>query len=583
METLSVLNVKGLTGTFALTPITIITGANSIGKTAILSAIKLALLGYDPSLGKRNIDTWNLSSGPQMAVVADGKTFRWEEKRAKVQPTFPDGFEAFPETMLDLGSLFAATREQRMLTIIRACVMPDHISTKALVDQVRTVAPKFPFPKSADSVLEQVELISGACKTYISTLNGQIAELEASGKRHADEMAAQPCEPNSLEPQISECSQRLGVAKEKLRAASNSDSERARLNARVSAMVIPDAAKLEADLATVLSEAAVLPEGDIAAVNAKYDPMIKKLQEELGSKRGQFKALKERLAAVDGKDECPTCGHAITSADVDKINADMDKLGESGQKVSAKLKALEAERDAERSQIIGATSKRNELLQKAAVLKQQIATIPELEASKALLLENIAKLPTSDQIEQFEEEVNGYQAALEALQQRQRYYVSGLSMQNAAAAAVKVRQQKEDELGQAKTAKSIIDGFRTTIIDEVSKTVLGVANRVVEPTTGHKLEMVDGDFRLGKACLTTLSGSERILVYAGLQIALSAAHNPKIVLMDELGVVDAARKERLFHVLEQLIGDGTISQFVGVDLTPIPSLPTIHGASLIKL
>jgi hypothetical protein len=583
MTTLSVLNIKGVTGQFNLTPITVIGRDNSKGKTALLSAIRLALMGYDPTLGKRHIDTFNLASGESMAVIADGKAFRWEQKRAKVQATLPEGFEPAPSTMLDLGSLFAATKEQRMLTIMKACVMPADINTKTMVDEVRVVAPKFPFPKATETVLEDVEALSAACKAYISTISTGIDEIDGAAKNHADNMASLPPEPVSLEPQITSMSQQVGVAKEKLKAAKNSDGSRAQLEAKLKAMVVPEEEKLREEIAAVEGALIGLPAGEITEVNAKYDGEIKKLQEQVGNKRGQYTAIKARLDAVKGKEECPTCGHAITGADLAGFEKKLEKLKDDGQKLATKLKALETDRDQERTQIIGATNKRTDATKRVAVLKQRIDTIPELTAHRQMILDQIATIPGTDQITQFQNEVDGLNAAIEALQQRQRNHIAARKLQASADAAVKVRQGKEDELGQAKTAKSLIDAFRVKIIDRVSETVLAVANRVVEPTTGHRLEMVDGDFVLGKAVLTTLSGSERMLVYAGLQIALSASHQPKIVLMDELGQIDQTRKAKLFAVIEQLIGDGTISQFVGADTYPLTSLPTVCGASLIIL
>lgn len=583
MTTLSVLNIKGITGQFNLTPITVITGRNSKGKTALLSAIRLALMGYDPTLGKRHIDTFKLASGESMAVIADGKTFRWDQKRAKIEATLPEGFEPVPSTMLDLGSLFSATKEQRMLTIMKACVMPADITTKTMIDQIRVVAPRFPFPKGAETVLEDVEALSAACKAYISTISAGIEEIDGAAKNHADNMARLTPEPVSLETQISAVSQQIGVAKEKLRAAKNSDASRAELEAKLKALAVPEEEKLRQEIAEIEQIVIGLPAAEITQVNAKYDGEIKKLQEQVGNKRGQYTAMKARLDAVNGKDECPTCGHAITEADLSGFKKKLAKLKEEGVELADKLKVLEGERDQERALVIGAANKRTDAAKRTAILKQRIDTIPELTAHRQMIMEQIANLPGADQIEQFTNEVTGLQATIEALQQRQRNHVAIRSLQASADAAVKVRQGKEDEMGQAKTAKTLIDSFRVKIIDRVSETVLAVANRVVEPTTGMRLEMVDGDFILGKAVLTTLSGSERMLVYAGLQIALSAAHNPKIVLMDELGVVYEDRKEKLFRVIEQLIGDGTISQFVGADLRPIPSLSTICGSSLISL
>lgn len=73
---LTIENLKGTTRTVQFQPLTIITGRNHAGKSAILDALTVGFLGYLPALGKTNAATFRLASAKAMAVkleTADGR------------------------------------------------------------------------------------------------------------------------------------------------------------------------------------------------------------------------------------------------------------------------------------------------------------------------------------------------------------------------------------------------------------------------------------------------------------------------------------------------------------------------------
>lgn len=70
-------NLKGSTRSIKLEPLTIITGRNHAGKSAVLDALTLGILGHIPALGKTPGATYKLASDRRMAVeltTADGRT-----------------------------------------------------------------------------------------------------------------------------------------------------------------------------------------------------------------------------------------------------------------------------------------------------------------------------------------------------------------------------------------------------------------------------------------------------------------------------------------------------------------------------
>ena len=582
MNSLSLVNVKGVTGEYKLAPTTIITGRNSVGKTAILNAITLALLGYVPAIGKQASATFSLCSSNRMVVVADGRTFAWEQKKTKVQTTLPDGFEPAPETLLDLNGLFSITREQRMMAILRACVVPEKLSTHTLIRKIQAICPSFQMPALTDRPLEDIEALTKTGKSYLSTLKARIEEFEAGSAKHAEAIAGIPSEPNNLEKEISAVSEEQGVAKQKARQADNAVNERARIAQKASTISIPDKEALLSEKAQLQAQIAANPtdkedtQKEASLIKAR-DAASQKLEEA----RAQWGVVNQQVLALASKDECPTCGHPVQALDKEARKKKLEELKDGGvilkQEYDAANKALSDWR-------FEVEKRRATVVQwgkRIATIDAQLATIPQLEKTRADLMDTLKNLPEPADAAMHKAEAEALQVKLEALQQRQRYWLAAQSYKAAAEEAVKLRKLEEGKLDGAKLAIAEIADFRTELLNQVSSTLLTVANRVVEPVLGGKLEFADGDFTLGQANLLTLSGSEKMVVFAALQISLSANYSPKIVLMDELGVVDQVRKAKLLEVVSGLIADKTIEQFVAVDIHPLTELPA--GTAVINM
>lgn len=77
ISTLSVVNLKGATKQYLLSPLTYIHGPNKSNKSTVIDAIQIALLGYHPAQAKTNAGTMELASADSMSVAvgfADGST-----------------------------------------------------------------------------------------------------------------------------------------------------------------------------------------------------------------------------------------------------------------------------------------------------------------------------------------------------------------------------------------------------------------------------------------------------------------------------------------------------------------------------
>lgn len=120
-------NLKGLSASLELKPLTILVGSNFAGKSARTDAIRLLLLGHLPELGKLPRATFGLCSGKELVVegeFANGATLhrRWYLKGDVVKTEVSGSFDALTDlatadlfaVMLDADTYFGLSDRERV-------------------------------------------------------------------------------------------------------------------------------------------------------------------------------------------------------------------------------------------------------------------------------------------------------------------------------------------------------------------------------------------------------------------------------------------------------------------------------------
>ena len=169
------MNIKGSSFTKPLLPITIITGPIGSGKTTIADAMRLALLGYVPSLGKRASDTGTLCGSDEQRVAtemrvtlelsAPGKRSSiersWSLQRGSWKAESDSngvGIDFAPPVMLDINTYFGMTGAERLryvfnqMDLTKHGLSPDHIKAS-----IRGLRPETPTPE-AEQAIDQLLL-----------------------------------------------------------------------------------------------------------------------------------------------------------------------------------------------------------------------------------------------------------------------------------------------------------------------------------------------------------------------------------------------------------------------------------------
>jgi DNA repair exonuclease SbcCD ATPase subunit len=157
IKSITGINLKGGDFAHTLGAFTLITGPNGSGKTRIVDAIRLAAIGYHPTLGKTNAATMELASGSNMTVSAEldnGTTLTrsWERKGRGITQT-----QDIPGTIkIDLNvfdwNVFMGAKPTDRALMIRQRSGSDKDPRETIKEAVRAIPnlPPISWPKTED-------------------------------------------------------------------------------------------------------------------------------------------------------------------------------------------------------------------------------------------------------------------------------------------------------------------------------------------------------------------------------------------------------------------------------------------------
>jgi predicted ATP-dependent endonuclease of OLD family len=124
-------NVQGMTGNFHFKDVTVITGGNGSGKTTLVKAIRFALAGELPVLGKSGRSTWRMASDQtkdgkmQIGLQTDTGlhvTHSWDRKDGKVSYNASIPAEVkWPAAMLDFRTFLSMRAADQAEALFNLC------------------------------------------------------------------------------------------------------------------------------------------------------------------------------------------------------------------------------------------------------------------------------------------------------------------------------------------------------------------------------------------------------------------------------------------------------------------------------
>lgn len=136
-------------------------------------------------------------------------------------------------------------------------------------------------------------------------------------------------------------------------------------------------------------------------------------------------------------------------------------------------------------------------------------------------------------------------------------------------ASLKNLEEKEQELETEKKLMNELTKYQSKLVQKSFNTLLETANQVTAGIMRGALRYEDGEIGYMRDGVWVnhecFSGTEKLLAYAGLQIALCVDAPSRIVIMDEYGRMSTERKQEVATRMMDLLRKGVLDQWIILD------------------
>jgi len=664
IKTLSAKNLKGRSFSYDLAPLNIIVGDNEVGKTAVLDAVVMNLLGYKLKPGKPPLKSsaaifrscgcrgGGATELDLQAELTDGQTIHrnWAMKRGKISYTGPDN-EWIPPLLLDPTGFFAISGPERRNHVLRQCDLSalglgykpllqklDKIEYepalgedgKVAVEAVKLTINQLETARAEEdvsiydwlsSVVESITALRDQAKALAETHEETIKGLTDGKAQDADMTAIQSVQPElndmrashtaAVQAEANALNQFNAAAKElqdaKALAATQVDETATRNQISAQEQFIAKAKEVPAPGDRPTEQTMQTPRPNVLETHKEWyakDNAARLEARKASDIMLRITLLKTQIEEARARTTCPTCGHDITTQQA-KIVADLESslkthLNEyqiqqtlcddaraaaiTAQDVAKRVENDIATWDAEASRLralnqtmldawtarhrgyTDAQTKINRTTAEIARLQASLTSnaaahdawvkLPMLEASTAELakLYQIAK-----------SEVPSIQETIRQLEVRQRQFIARTQDQRRADQSRQMLKQAQERLTVFKAALKLVAGEKERAAADAFGALLKHARLFTDGNLRAPLEYRDGEigmtFEGNWIEVGEFSGKQQIFALAGLGVALTQDNKGlRIVLVDEMGRLTEANKQKLIDRLLELIDQDIIDQ-----------------------
>jgi len=608
---------KGRDFSFSLKPMNIFFGANYVGKTRVMDAIRLALLGYLPELGKRNQDTFGLATGSAMEVTAvfdDGQTLRrrWSLKGNSVvaENEIPEGVKEWGNlnVMLNADEYFGLTDAARVKYVFAHCQFRGGLDRGGILERLRNVIGK---SAAVLDVLDMNILVGLGAQEFVEKLLFEASEAWSAAKvsmlrsektiqgltdmRLRDE----PSRPSVLldeqraqhTRELAELNQMKGRLMGSYTQMQNDRQRRVVLNReigfgtkdRLQLVAVSDKYAL---LTGKLKLEGEITQPQIMAAHAKAgdsSEVVNGLARQITATLRQKFVAEKSLAGLDEATVCPFCGAtgdswktlkaAEYAAEIDVSAGEVEKLVAAQEQAGVIFRAdtiVHGLLIAKQQQLVVLNEEKDRTFREMAALEPRIARLGALDEELARLMPENAELTT--QVESAQTRINLSNESIRALDVEIR--------------AVAGRAFELKRLADAEAERDVAKAD-TAILAAVGKELRVIQGEMVAGAFGPLLIRANSFFsNVLKTELAynaeeggeigvwregqwighrTFSGTEKALTYAAIQAALAMQSPFRMMLVDELGRLDENSRRGVVIAVRQALEDGRIDGFVGID------------------
>lgn len=614
INTINIKSVKGMTGKIDLGEITHISGDNGSGKTTVVDALKLAVLGYHPDVGKQPGRIIALASDNEMSVETSGSLAvrrAWSQKGGKVSSTTePKDFEVDTQTALVLDPMdyFGKTDGQR-LELINSLFgskdydVPEFIGKlasdgnehgKHIIGEIPADVLSSPPQTALDKLGSWISDLLKVCRRNIKSYKATVETLtdmrviDEQLQTHGSEESIKS-KMNEIEEKGREAGQKLAVLRNQQKAADNSEARKLHLESE-----IEEHSEIESEIAETKKLLKDLgpeqkPDEDIAKkirdfsmISIRADAQIMQLTDRLSELRGDRNELKKDGAC------CPTCGSDRKGWLKDAVFLIEEKIEWLEKEIArykkqvqeSDTKELEKQKAEDSKRVLEHNAK---IRQAEKLLSSQEQTLAKISQMKNELINLIStERPDEQEFQDLNNKVSDlktkyteYKLKLDAVNKlkndRQR-----------TEDALKLLEVEEGKMEWLKKAEDTIADEKRLSVERAYAPVLDIANRFLENVFDWKLCYQSGFIGKRKGDLfidyRTFSGSEKSIVFMAVLVAIASGSPHKIGILDEFGNFDQKRKPKVIDNIRKLIKEGVLTQAIIIE----PEAMTGEGITSIR-
>lgn len=635
-------NIKGRTFSYDLGPATAIVGDNFAGKSSITDAIRLALMGHLPEVGKLPKATWELSSGADMAITVDfdnraqlSRFFWLDGATVKTSVTGKgemDGFESIP--LLNAEAYFGMTDSHRTAYVFERIKLPDTYNALAIIseckrlnfgddhsDQVERAldevvdivkAQFVPGGNVQEALAESIEELRESFtywNTRAKSTQGAVTTLaELKLRSQQATMAAQGVDAH-LQMKQGELD-RLNTEHGKLQAQQQEAERTARRKNEVRKELDADRYDYPRSIAKAREQIRVASERvrdvkDPAGMRTELEKAASTLADiEAGMTKNQevIDKAKKRLSELSGMKCCPWCKskgkgwQANLEAELHDTIKPAEAANEEGERIVVGLRAVTATMRsaiASNDAAIQANHEaRDDIRHHEAQIAQLLKDQAREEARRAELsaeLDGLNVLPEEkDLTVAIEQHAIAIRDTRQAISEMQDKKDAETRLQQELKLAAQSELEHQDAAAHVTVIKAIaklLKQKREDMITEAFTGLLKIANKVAGGILKSPLDLHENTVGRWEGSKfiphRVFSGTERALCYIAIAVALSSTAPLKLVILDEFGRLDEENQHKVALRLLCLVEEGTIDQFIIVG-TSAPT-DTVDGLEIIKV
>lgn len=599
----------------------VITGDNFAGKTQILDAVRLALIGYLPELGKLPSATFGLASGKEMEVQLHfdngdviAREFWLEGNSVKQKHEIPESLKDcnLLTVMLNAEAYFALGPLDRTRYVFANCPV-DLVTNENVMERVAKVAPDYDMGAILDKVGEAIETAAARNDTVTpqEAMELTLKLVAENWSRLGDTAKMHQGTINGITTQRAEEEAGLPVATlQDMKAAKTREvaeimERRARFLGSFTQMKtdgerrkvidreIQHGAKARARL-VVLKDTQALLTTEIA----KLVPVTREMQttaavrcsdlrniiatftKGLQAATSQIAKDEAELASLCSKTCCPYCaaaGEGWKEKKTRELQASINSLWLAAKEIEGKSETAKndlVKADMHEKNLGGEQARQTEVTNRQrlgaveiAELEPQLARYKALEEEKARLMTDdpdlTAKVETiQSELNVANEELRGLDREIEKAAGRAHDLQRMATAEKERDAALKLKDLaaaagKELRLVQAE----MVEGAFRPLLQNANAIFAGVLPFAIEYKDGEIGAREGGIWRGHK----TMSGVEKALTYCAIQMALASRAPVKVAVLDEMTKLVSKRVPAFAERVLQSIEDGLVDQVLIID------------------